>query len=382
MPVILNAVGSTLDAVILDDNFETIQDLCRSGVLTADLLATFDRYKVTRYTGGRLRTTTVGTNPLLLKERGPVDGELDISYRVGTEDAGDQTTVNSRVEADTRSAYAMELLGKPGPSFHLQWQEDSRAAPVAGGWPPSWWPINRYPKELCFSRWLTIPDCAVRVFPDEPCIARITATAKGSLNMFRLLSLFSAVVPFKPTNNAVMNHIHAGRFGLVVDTNPRLFTDEFATSNPNILDPISGAQAGFVSWRILEDHTFNLPQRAIIQMSSEVALKGRRHYNFSMKFRDAAHHGWVDISGPTWQDTIWESGIGGAAPNAPVMNSFWTGFFTALGFPASATYYKKAFYPNWIALWENCSITVEFDYGRDEAFVTDSTNAEFTSKPT
>ena len=386
MPVTLTAVGTTLNIVIIDENFKNIEELCWSGIITADVVGTFERYKILRYTGGRLVSMETFARPYVVEDRATSDAHLDLTFRPGTLDPGltaDYLTYMTTPEA--RNHYAMELLGRPGPTHYLQWEEDGLAAPVVAGWPPAWYPANRYPKELSFSKWLTVPYASTKVFVDEPCTAKVTATAKGSLNLSRLLAFYDRGLTYSPVNAVNFNYrsLNMGRFGLVVDTNPNLFSDEFVNSNPNILNPLTGAQATYKSWNVIQDRTFGLPQRAHIKMSAAVALKGRRNYNFSMKFRGAAHDGYIEDNAgvKNWRDGEWE-GANYGFTNSPIFAATWRTLLAFRGAAFDVPYYSRmCFWPSFINLWENCSINVEFQYGRDEAYVTDSTNAEFTSKP-
>lgn len=385
MPLTFTALGSTLVVSIVDDNFKSIQDFCREGILKADFLATFDRYSVYRYTSGRLVSAVTFANPLLVDSLASTNGLIDITYRNGGE-ATDRGTIFPLVEDGIGATYAMELLGKPGPSLYHTWQEDGNAQPAgATGWPPNYWPINRYPKEYCYSRWLTVPHCSKRVYVDEGCVARLTATCKVSANMFRLLTAYdSGVAAPSPNDGNIINRreLHLGRFGLVVDTNPLLYTDEFTNANPNITDPISGATAPYVSWRVIEDRTFNMPQRAIIHLTAEVALKGRRWYNLSMKFRDAATHGWIKYTfGPPgiWMPGFWEAGSG--LSNGPVYSAQIAALLLDAFGTVPADNMKFAVFPPWINLWENNALSVEFDYSRTRAYVYNSFDPDITYAP-
>lgn len=381
MPITFSSVGTTLLVTIIDENFKEVQDLLRSGIGSLDVKGQYERFQISRWTGGRIVAQHSYGRPPLLEETAN-NGVMDVTYRHGTEDVRDGFYLGTDVTDGSGGAYAMEQLGKPGPSMYLTWQEDGRAAPAgAVGWPPAYWPINRYPKELCYSKFLTVPFGTLRSYVDGPCVARVTATARGSLNMFRcLMAPRNVLGPFFAGQTFNKREANLGRFALIVDTNPELY-DEWNNSNPNILDPVTGAQADYVSWKVLEDTTFNLPQRAHINMTSEVALAGRRYYSFSLKFRDAAHHGHVNTSTNTWNSGNWESSTGAA--NSPQFNAAWLALFTPFLFGGVTEYdfAKLAFYPSWINLWENVGISVEFFYGRDSAFTTDSASAEFTSKP-
>jgi hypothetical protein len=383
MPVTLNPVGTTLDVTIIDENFETIQDLVRSGVLTTDLVGTFSRFKITRYTGGRIVKAHTYARPFLVENIGIIakNAVFDLAYR------SDTGAYASWFGSANLHHFAMELLGRPGPSFYLTFQEDGLSEPVAAGWPPAGWPISRYPKELCFSRWLSILGATTHVYVDEPCVARVTAGCKGSLTMFQLLDSFHLDPSGADNAGYGWRGYHMGRFGIIVDTNPNLYADEFDNDNPNILDPIAGTQAPRCSWKIILDQTQFLGQRQQLQHSEEVNLKGRRWYNFSYKFREAAHQGWVDEELVAYRDQPWEAGYGDAT-NSPDFDAAWLAAITAnTGLVADTTeagqtHIANAFGPLWINLWESASINVEFFYGRDEDHITDSSNAEFFSKPT
>lgn len=393
MPVTITAVGATLNITIVDENFQNIQDFCRSKVKAADISGTFARYRVERYTGGRLIAAHSFANPLANVDSAihtPGLAGFDITYRNAGEvctfnDTGNNPNLGvdglaSRLEGGDRSAYAMELLGRPGPTLYHQWQEDglveaASLTPVPG-WPPAYWPPTRYPKELLFSKWLTVPFASTHTWVDLPCTARVTVSCKGSHNLFRNL-----IRKTDADNRAAHN---LGRFGIVVDTNPRL-TTEFPNTNVNIKNPITGATAAYVSWKLLEDKTFGLVQRAQHSLTAEVALRGRQWYNFSMKFRDAAHHGWVDYDlfgvRRSWQDGNWESLLPPFYEAGPGLSQNMPSYQAAWIADAIYPYYSVAFYPPWINLWESASVNVEFFYGRDQAYTNDSTNAEFTSKP-
>lgn len=387
MGVTINLVGGTCDITVIDENFENLQDLFRSGVLDTDLLGRITRYQVTRYTGGRMASTRTFANPYLLDKLAAKDGIFDLAYRHSTE-----VVDRDAAEEATRSAYAMELLGLPGPSFHLAWQEEGISeATVNGygmaGWPPSYWPINRYPKSLCFSKWLTAPHAAIHQYVDEPCVAKVKMTTKGSHNLFRLMSSYQygpgGVSPVDGL--AVYSHhynkraAHLGRFGLIVDTNPILYADEFPNTNPNIVDPVTGDMAPYCTWKIIKDRTFFLPQRAQVTLVAEVALKGQRYYNFRAAFRDAAHHGWVNRTTTTWNPGNWESTTGEA--NSPVFNAAWDASLSEF-YRSYATFHPGfCFYPPWINLWENCSISVDFKYGRSVAYTNDYSDDDLGVRP-
>lgn len=379
MGVTINLVGATCDVTIVDENFKNLQELFQSGVLNPDILGRITRYQVTRYAGGRMVSTRTFANPFLVDALSAKDGIFDLTYRHSTE-----LVWSDAIEEATRSAYAMELLGKPGGSFYFQWQEDGFSEATINsygmtGWPPPYWPISRYPKDLCFSKWLTPPHAAIHQYVEEPCVAKVKMTTKGSHNLLRQLDTLHIT---SRDGTALVDNFnwrgrHLGRFGLIVDTNPVLYEDEFENTNPNIVDPITGLQSDFCTWKVLRDRTFFLPQRAQVTLVAEVALKGGRYYNFRAAFRDAAHHGAVDRTALAWYPGNWESMSG--VVNSPVFSPTWTGLLTTKFTVAVDP--GKAFYPPWINLWENCSICVDFKYGRSVAYTTDYDANDLNIRP-
>jgi len=374
MSVTITAVGTTCVVSIVDNNFLTLQDLCRSGIITADMTGTFDRYQVLRYTSGRIVSMEQFASPFLIADRANIDGIFDLSFRhvPGVSDA-------NAPEEKTRSNYAMELLGRPGPSFQQQFQEDGINTATVPGWPPAWWPIDRYPKELCFSKWLTVPHAGKHLYVEEPCVVYVKASCKASLNAFRILARgqTTTIGTYNPDYFNWRN-AHLGRFGLIVDTNPKLY-DEFANVNPNIVDPVTGAMAPYVSWKIIRDRTFFLPQRANISLRASIALAGRRAYNFRLAYRDAAHHGYADLSLGNYYSGNWESADPAVIFHEPIFNASWvTDLGTYLPGPTTRQSEPKyAFYPSWINLWESASLTLAFKYDRETAYSKNSTDPDF-----
>ena len=377
MPVSFTALGTTLDVTIVDNNLITWQDILRSGLQSADVLGRFSRYRIRRYTSGRITSVEYFANPYRQEAEADTAGlidRFDLTYRSGTELAGAVANCASRIEGTYRHAYEMELLGRPGPSFHYSFQEDvygTVLATVSGkaGF-PAVWPPTRYPRDLCFSRLLTVPGCSERIYVPEPCIARITSNAKGSTNMWGHLqnaTTKSDPAQFSRHNTRFHHHV---RVALVVDTNPNLFSDEFVNSNTNIIDPETGITATHKSWRVLSDITRNSAQREVFQLRDEVALKGGRYYNFSMKYSDSMTHGYVD--GASWSNKIWEWQDQLSA-NAPSISAV----FGDVGNPTDGTNHPQC--PLWISLWESGAIGVEFIYGRDQEKVSSMLDAEFVS---
>lgn len=371
MPVTFTAVGSTLDVTIIDANFFSFEQLFKSGVVTADFLSTFSRFRVRRYVSGTLVAAHSFANPYRAYSDSLSNGiieRLDISFRKNDLDPGVPENIDQDEQEIGRHAYEMELLGKPGPSFYYSFQEDAYdpAVVLAGvaGWPPAGWPIGRYPSEFCFSRWLTCPGASVRVYVPYPCVARVHSMAKGDSNMYSIVRenvAGSSPIYIYPHRRASMRS-HA----IIVDTNPTLYMDEFSNTNPNVKDPTTGLTSPYCSWKILDEITRFVSNREVTEQWAEVALKGGRYYNFSMKWKDPCTHGWVDKSTNTFMHSIWERSVGAA--NSPVLG--------ALGSLTIERWYS----PKWIALWENCSINVEFFYGRSTAYVNDTSHADFSTK--
>jgi hypothetical protein len=327
MPITFTAIGDLLDVVVIDDNIKLVQDLFKEQIRTADLRGDFARYRISKFTSGKIVSSKTFANPWRSKKSGKtqINEILDINYVAGTEDAGRVAVVKARESQGARNAFTMELLGLPGPSFHLSWQEDGLAAPVgAGGWPPTDYPYTRFPSSRCYSRWMTIP-----------------------VNRDKCMS----------------------RFGLIVDTNPIRYSDEFANTNPNVKEGVGGAMATHCTWKVVEDITMNHSQREVFCLEGEVALKGRRWYNFRFAFRDPGHHGWVREDTGAWVDSLWENswfthpGVG----NAPNVASY----ITSLPSPISI------YAPPWLTLWESGSLDLEFRYGRGNSHIKSTADAEF-----
>lgn len=376
MPITFTAIGDTLEATIIDGNFELWQDLFRSGLQKVDFGSTLSRFRIQRWQSGALVSVTTGAYPFRSDRDTTTEGIneiFDLTFRKGKETDALFATVSPRANQGPRSAYAMELLGKPGPSFYFQFQEDGLPDPSsysAFGWPPSYWPINRFPASHCYSRWLTFPYASDRVFVPYPCVAKITGSAFGSVTAYAArVEQEAAGQDIWQTN--INGFYMALRTGLIVDTNPTLHEDEFSNSNPHIVDPITGSQADFCSWKVVTERTIFSQQRQRFFLKGEVALKGNRWYNFAFKFRDAAHHGWLDHSTapPIWMDDRWEDSIhaGVAGANEPIGRSI----------PSSV----HPMQPPWVNLWESGSINLEFDYGRQTAGVHEYDHSDFLSKP-
>ena len=341
MAVSFTVVGSTVDVSVVDGNFETWQNIFRSGLLSADA------------------GLTQGVRDV-----------FDLTYRAGTEASGTIAGAEAREAAGPRNAYAMELLGRPGPSFHYEFQEQGIAesavatAASSSGWPPANWPYTRYPDDYCYSRWLTVPGASVREYVKHPTVARITAHVKGSWQHWAQIAPAGAAG--NPSQSLPVRANNLVRAALIVDTNPTLTTD-FPNSNPNIKDPSTGSTASHVSWNIANDQTFCNSQREIIRLTAEVKLSGGSFYNFSLKLREPGYHGWVLDSGNSWQDDVWEwnGTVAGTVTSKPQTN---------YAVAPAAQYTHRAL---WVNLIESSSIDVELFYRRSTPYLNDTANSEF-----
>ena len=386
MPVTITPIGDTLVVSIIDSNFETLQDLLRCKLVAADFVGKFTRYQILRYTGGRIVSVNNFSNPLMLSAMSTTQGQLDLTYRYGDTDT--VQTIDST--AKDWNGQAMELLGYPGPSLYYQWQEDGytsadvNAHDTSGVWPPNYWPINRYPDDVCFSFWLTIPGASQKVWVNEPCVARVRGTAKGDLN-FHQVGVYTyhddGLVPpgqfYYDSISTTPNRreYHMSRFGLFVDTNPEVGT-EFTSANPNILKR-DGSQASYVSWKKIREKCYYTPQRALIKLVGEVKLEGGHFYNFSFKYRDGAIKGGI-VDG-AWNPGAWK--YSDLAVAGPKLAAGWKASYPTVNYDGGFTHTPDAPHPNLIALWESSGITIEFFYGRQTPYSTDSSTSEFSNVP-
>lgn len=318
-------------------------------------------------------------------------GQLDAIYRYGNETSPmvgpqsplDYLSIAGEDYAKDWSQLAREVLGRPGPSFIFQWQEDGIAeasvlAACANNWPPSFWQSSPASDDWCLSPWLTVPNACIRVYVPEKCVARISCAARGDLTFSAvghqiLVDSGGGVNTFDITYIDKQVHFRDRlpmRFGIVVDTNPDLYDDEFANTNVNIKQ--GGGTAPYVSWKVLEDKTFYSGQHQSYALDEEVALKGGRWYNFRFTFRDPSIRGCVYDTGATtwWYSGAWYSLI--EAQNWPNWDATWLALADRLsdaqgpGLPG-------------LILWETADIQVEFFYGRSTANIYNSNSSEFGS---
>ena len=317
---------------------------------------------------------------------------------------------------------------------------DARGWGAVTNWPPPGSPLGRFPSDECWSRWLTIPDAAGGVYVDEPCIAVITAQVQGNYFFTPALRVHGTntraygsdyEVAFDPAsstdglevywmsdfwkNNSGLFPTHEGtitegmqhsaylRLGLFADTNPIIWDDEFFNGD-SFGNAAYGNGSGFNhwigedptgvyaesrpdgvaksrSWKKVTDLTYRVRQRGSYKVIGVVELKGRRRYNFSLKFRPAMTFGHVlqgQDSGFKFSDSYHEI-HGSAITQDPHNFTDWyhahnPGWYwgpgpsvlSAAAFPQTAE--ETYFYPGGDALVtnliESSSISVEFFYGQ------------------
>lgn len=379
MPVTLTPVGTTLDVSIVDGNFEKIQNHLQESLLAADLTSRFRRIRVSRYISGKIVSSVTFANPFRDPEHGFSSQKsefFDITDRPTTHVPGTSTTPTQiRDYMNDPRNYAMEFLGRPGPSFWWSWQEDAIDPDIFAalgilGWAPTGWPYNRYPDDLCFSRWLTVPGASMRMYVPHRGIATVRASCSASTSFWQQIARGANASSWSITQkNNFARELSAVRFGLIVDTNPNLFADEFVNVNESIIGP-DGNKAPYVSWKVFGDETKYCSQRESTSMEKEVELRGGRWYNFRFAYRAPGHLGWVGDTGSskTFVKGYWE--------NEPASSSYTTKPTFAA---ANAGTYGNAWRatPPWVSLFESGSISVETAYGRLNANVNDTSNSEF-----
>lgn len=375
MPISFTPLGNILDVSIIDGNFEDLQNLFRTQILKADIAERFTRFRVSRYTTGRIVAQHIFENPFRHNEHGgtkQVIDRLDIPYRKGTEDSWVESEVEDR-EEDVR-AHAMELLGRPGSSFWFDFQEEGIAESILTGagvvdWPPDKWPYSRYPDHLCYSRWLTIPGASTRVYVPHRCTVRVRGSSAGST------SFWQDGPTVQPREAA---HV---RVGLIVDTNPILYADEFQNGNTWIKGP-DGNTSPTRTWKVIEDWTMTTAQRETIQISGEVNLKGGRWYNFRFAYRSPGYFGWVNEDTNTFVPEVWErswvidpsTGLYTSPSNSPTVHQP-RAYLGAIGGDQGKGWFK----PNFVNLWESSAVELEFYYGRATADVDTTDHSDFES---
>lgn len=461
MPITLNNVSGTIDAAIVDDNFGELETLLKENVTNTDFTGRFSKYKIRRYTSGKIsgfnsgsqlyesgrstaRSGTFENNWIAGTPAITYIDHLGIELPVRATEAGvnpafyDFNLIKNDLEYNHPLLHPFELLGYPGGSLYYDFQEQGFADPVSYysavkgktvlSWPPPGSPLSRFPADECWSRWLTVPDAAGGVYVDEPCVAIVTAQVQGNyfftpalrvhgtntsgdggnasitagdstIDAFRygsrwkLPSLLPGLTSAGVMTEGMQHSAHL-RLGLFADTNPIVWDDEFFNGNDygNVslgsghgfnpwigVDPTGEYTATRPdnvsktrSWIKLTDLTCRVRQRGSYKIIGIVQLKGRRRYNFSMKFRPAMAFGHVDGSdtNPIFKNGYWEIGDGAylnPASNLHNTGWYWSGMSpSATG--AGQTWKESYFYPGGDALVTNMidssALSVEFFYGQ------------------
>ena len=379
MPITLETFsGSELvSGAKVDRNFTTIEEFFIEGVKRGDFDSKgFDRYFLKKWTNGRLNSATVGSNPI-----------LDLTYYWGqawdwivpdfirTSPGGWLPEASAEsAQSQNRENLPYELLGFPGPSYLIydvaedgspvylktinSLYDDDGADPaislVAGiksSSMPAMAPHEWFTKDECWSRWLTVPNGSMKIYVPDGCIAHVF----GSFSMLPGPGTICEIVAqptWDPYGSPIQQLIRSFKVGLFVDTNPVIKTD-FPNTNGNIIDPVSGDTAPYVSFKKIQEKSIRTDLRTQDDIRGAVVLKGGSWYNISMKYKDSGTFGYVDTSDSSifharWADentTLWP----GAGFNAPV-GSF------------DADDARKGSINDFF--WESVQLNVEFYYGR------------------
>jgi len=334
MPITITPVGSTLNATIVDGNFAQLETMLREQVIAGDIKnGQFTRLYVKQYEQGRLMSAGSMALPVIDDHAGDsqnTQAVYDLNYR----------HVKSSQDPLVQMSQTMELLGRPGPSMYWQFQEDGLAA--VGTTPDP----NRYPDDLCYSAWKTVPGASLRVYVPHPCAADIEASAYF-LGCTAATGKYDNDGPGGKSewdnNFSIHGDQIAARWAIVVDTNPELHNDEWANTNPNIKNPLTGAQATHRSWNFVSEKKIATPLWQKESIDGRVILKGGRWYNFSLKYKGAGTMGYV--TGGNTKDAIYEIDAG-ALPN-------WAG----------GNYQTLAHIPPFENLWISTGLHIDFIYG-------------------
>ena len=295
-------VGNTLDATILDGNFEILRQYLQQQIVAGDIsVAQIDRYISRQFISGKIAAAEVRSYPLEDNQNSELSGP-----KADREETYRDLYLNARNLS--QQVHTMELLGRPGPSFYWQFQEDGI---VYGNAPDP----QRYDPGYCYSLWKTVPHCSLKVYVPHPCLVKMHARAyflacmSGAGESTFQNSAFGWQNLLKTYGKDITM-----RLGLFVDTNPNLHSDEFSNSNPNILDPVSGAQATRCSWQEVSSKTIGVNLWNREDITGSVVLKGGRWYNFSLKYRGSGSLGYRAGGIDPFIDEVFEY-AGAALPN-------------------------------------------------------------------
>ena len=341
MPITLTTLGTSLVAAVVEGNNAELERFLREAVVNGDIKENqFTRLQVKRYEAGRLVSAASQSLPILDDHQAHPQnsqGIYDLNYRL----------VDASQNRTAQISHTMELLGKPGPSMYWQFQEDALALGSDAAPDP-----NRYPEDLCYSNWLTVPNCSLRVYVPYPCVARIEASAymlADATAVGKFLVNGPAGTEANRQANWDANYKTFGdqiamQWALVADTNPELHSDEWANTNVNILDA-DGTTADYTSWKFVKQKKIATPLWQKESIGGSVILKGGRWYNFSLKFKGAGTLGYKSGgAGNDVTDNIWD--LSGALANY-----------------AGGTYQTMAHIPPYEILWISAALNVEFIYG-------------------
>ena len=385
MTIDLDIVSGSIDAETVDENFEKLENFLKENVSKEDFNEKFDKYKIRRYTSGKISAFNTGTNPYSSPRSAVVTGTFENNWNEGSDvptfrvhsdkalhkgakDAAVGGRRNGEVSDGLNAGrYSLnsrpkELLGFPGGDLTYDFQEqgiphlDQVHGEDISNYPPRG-PLQASPDNECWSMWLTVPDAAGAVYVDEPCVALITATVRGNYFFTPALrtvcqdqtddiTIERSLVPVTPggavppdedySNNFDYKYCrdHSGlyaikegqdqsaflRLGLFVDTNPIVHDDEFYNGddygretgfghnyNPWIGTNAKGdletvrpsGVAKTRSWIKVREVTYRVRQRGTYTITAAVELKGRKKYNFSLKFRPAGYYGYVEKLTPS-----------------------------------------------------------------------------------
>jgi len=285
MPVTFTAIGTNLDASIVDGNFDDLQRYLQEEVVGGDFNdSKFTRVTFRRFSHGKVVQAVTRAEEIL--DFPQADYEQNHSFHEVTFRANKSGWA---LDKDAQERQYMEFLGIPGPSFYWQYQEDG----ISYGAAPD---PARYDPSQCYSYWLTVPGASLKVYVPEDCILRahgrayFISTVNQVCEWWTLVSqaAWSAGTTFR-TEGAAFSI----RFGLVADTNPNVYDNIFSNTNPNIIDPATGAMAAWKSWSVFADKSVHAGLWQREDISGEVVLKGGHWYNFSMKYRGTGAMGYI-----------------------------------------------------------------------------------------
>lgn len=290
MSITFNVIGDTLNAIVVDQNFDRIENYFNEGVPASDIAdQSISKYVLRRYEASRIVQAHAMSNQFDVNQTRARDERVYGEYEYLFRDPLGYVLGSG----DEQHGLMMELLGRPGPSFYWSYLEDGLSLSVTQPDKP-----KRYDERFCYSYWLTVPKATVRVYVPDNCIARI----KGSAYFTALASAAFDFVRNGPglaswlANYKVEGRQGTIRFALFVDENPGL-TNEFVNNNQYLIDPNTGLQATHCSWQMIRKKTSYLGAWSQVNLTGDVALQGGKYYNFSLKFSPACKVGYAEQGG-------------------------------------------------------------------------------------